>query len=109
VPQVRLLLAEHAVDGRVAVRDVDAGELVVAVVLPEAAERRVDRGGRVAALGDPTQRLVRGVRVVEVDVERGAGVERVALSVQRVARVLDHAERVPREERHVVEPRATTI
>jgi hypothetical protein len=60
-------------------------------------------------LGEPANRLVGRVGVVLVHVQRVAGVEGVALSVERVARVLDDPERVPREELDVVEARVRLV
>src|SRR5262249_11174142 len=76
--EVGLCRAEYAVDGRITVRYVQTGDLVVAVVLTEPAERRVDRGGGVASLSQPARGLRTG-RVVGRDVPRVAGVERVPL------------------------------
>ena len=64
--QVRVLRSEEPVHGRVPVGDVRARDLVVAVVLAEAAGRGVDRRRRVTALGQPANRLVRRVGVVRV-------------------------------------------
>ena len=61
---------------------------------PEAGVGGVERRRRVAALGEPAQRLGAGVRVVRVHVEDEARVERVALPVQRVAGVLDERDLV---------------
>src|SRR4029077_12730576 len=61
------------------------------------------RRGRVTALREPALRLVRRGRVVRVDVEQAAGGGRVALRVQRVARVLDERDLVLRDEGDVVE------
>src|SRR5262249_59460395 len=58
VEELRLLLGQDPLHAWVAVRDGGAGELVVLVVLAEAAVRRVDRRGGVAALRDPADRLV---------------------------------------------------
>ena len=107
--QMRVLLAEEPVDGRVSVGDFRAGDLVVAVVLAESAGRGVDRRRRVTALGQPANRLVRRVGVVLRDVEDPARVERVPLPVQRVARVLDERDQVVREERRVVESRPRPV
>src|SRR6476646_2990069 len=109
LPQLRSLRAEDAVGIRVAVRDDRSGDLVVALVLAEAgrAGRRrvagVDRRRRIPALCEPAQRSVCWVPVVEPDVEDEAGVERVALLVQRVAGVLDERDLVLGDERRVVE------
>src|SRR5580765_6274817 len=102
LPQLRRLRAQDAVRPRVAVRDDRAGDLVVALVA-EARDAAIDRRGRVTALREPALRLVRRVRVVGVAVEQPAGVERVALRVQRVARVLDERDLVLRDEGDVVE------
>src|SRR4051812_9711117 len=64
VERRRELRPEHAADARVAVRYVDAGDLVVALVLEalRAAQRGVDRRRHVAALRDRAHRLDRGQR-----------------------------------------------
>src|SRR5215475_13066929 len=67
-PEIRNLGAEQAVRAGIAVRDMDAGDLVVALVLPEAAGRGVERRGWIAALGEPAHRLVGRVGVVLRDV-----------------------------------------
>src|SRR5262245_36094833 len=60
VEQLRHLGTEDAAGGRVAVRDVDTGDFVVALVLEAVADRAehvVERGGLVAAQGEETDRL----------------------------------------------------
>ena len=96
-------------DRRVAVRDVRAGDLVVAVVLAKAAARRVEGGGGIAPLCQPADRLVVRIGVVDGDVERVARVEGLALHVQRIAGVLDREQHVARKELDVVEPRDLLI
>ena len=100
---------QETVNRCVSVGDVRAGDLVVAVVLAEAAGRCVDRRRRVPALGQPSNGLVRRVGVVLRDVEDPARVERVPLPVQPVARVLDERDQVVREERRVVESRPSPV
>src|SRR5262245_48922308 len=56
VAEVGHLRAKDAADAGVTVGNVCTGDLVVAVVLAEATERRVDRRRRVAALGQPAHR-----------------------------------------------------
>jgi hypothetical protein len=80
------------------------GDLVVAVVLAEAALRGVDRGRGVTALGDPPDRLVLRHRIVLRDVEDPARVERLSLLVERVASILDERDQIAAHERAVVEP-----
>src|SRR5689334_15163332 len=80
----------------VAVGDVQAGDLVVAVVA-EASAACVERRRSVAALGEPADGLLPG-RVVRIDVPNERRIERVALAVQRVAGVLAERDRVAREE-----------
>src|SRR5262245_1802146 len=81
----RRLGTEDPLRGRVAVRDVDTGDLVVAFVLAEAGVVGVERRRRVAALCQPADRHGSRIRVVLRDVEQEPGVERVALPVQLVA------------------------
>src|SRR6185437_9555161 len=88
VPQIRDLSPEQAFRAGIPVRDVHTGDLVVAFVLAEAAGRRVERRRRVAALGEPPHRL-QACRVVLRHVPDEAGVEGLALRVQRVTCVLD--------------------
>src|SRR5262245_52760535 len=102
VPQVRNLGAEESLRAGIAVRDMDAGDLVVALVRAEAAGRRVERRRRIAPLSEPAHRL-EARRVVLRDVPDEAGVERLTLRVERVAGVLDKRHEIPRKERHVVE------
>src|ERR1700751_3190905 len=104
VPQVRIPGAEQALRAGIAVRDEHAGDLVVSLVLAEAAGRGIEGRRRVAALGEPANRL-QGLRVVLRDVEDPPGVERIALAVQPIACVLDERDQVPREEGDVVEAR----
>src|SRR5512132_1920086 len=66
VPRVRRMMPEDSLLRRVAVRDVETGDLVVAVVLAVAAVGRVERRGRVASLRQPTERNVPRLRIVEV-------------------------------------------
>src|SRR5882724_6376231 len=98
------LRAEDPVDRRIAVRDVHARDLVVAVVLARPADRRVDRRGGIASLGEPADRL-RSTRVVDGDVEYVARVQALALGVQGVSRVFDRQQLISREELDVVEAR----
>src|SRR5262249_8148113 len=56
VTEARHLGAEDAVRARVAVREVDTGDLVVTLVLPEAAIGRVERRRDVATLGEEADR-----------------------------------------------------
>ncbi len=101
---VRHLGPEDAGGRRVAVRDVDAGDLVVAVVVRRPA-RGVEGGRGVAALGEEADELggpATGAAATQVD--DVAGVQRVALPVQGVAGVLDDEQRVRGGEGDVVEP-----
>src|SRR4051794_6067244 len=95
---------EDAPRARVAVRDVGAGDLVVLVVLAEAALVGVDRRRRVTALGEPPDGPGAGAGVVLADVEHEPRVERVAPLVQRVPVVLDGRELVPRQARDALQP-----
>src|SRR6185295_5721766 len=78
---------------RIAVRDVNSGDLVV--------PRR--RCGRVSALGDEPLRLILWLRVVDRQVEEVRGIESVALLVQRVTSVLYDGQVAIRPECDVVE------
>src|SRR5262249_13678475 len=78
VAEARHLGTEDPVHAGVAIRDVDAGDLVVALVLPEATIGRVERRRHVAALGEEADGQRPG-GVVDVGVEHKAGVERAAL------------------------------
>ncbi len=89
----------------ITVRDVHAGDLVVALVLEpgHAEERRVERGRGIAALCQQAHRRRRGrVAVVGRRVERPHLVEGIALAVQRVAGVLDRDQGLVVGERQVV-------
>src|SRR5262249_31094962 len=90
VERVRTRGAEQAARRRVTVGDVDAGDLVVAVVLEarRALQARVDRRGRIAALGDDPEGTVRRVRIVLAHVEEPARIEGVAGGVEAIATVL---------------------
>src|SRR3954469_2346263 len=107
--QRRRLGPEDPPRAGVAVRDVGAGDLVVLVVLAEAALVGVDRRRRVTALGEPPDGPGARAGVVPADVEHEPRVERVALLVQRVAGVLDGRELVARQERDVVQARVRLV
>ena len=77
--RLRRLRAEDAVRAGIAVGDDDPRDLVVVLVLAEAAVSGVERGRGVTALRQPANRLVARVRVVRVDVQDVARVEGVAL------------------------------
>jgi hypothetical protein len=81
----------------------DPRDLVVTLVLEPAApgEKRVQRRRRVAALGQEADRLG-AASVVDLGIEEGARVQRVALTVERVAGVLHHEQLVPTGELDVV-------
>src|SRR5262249_1537349 len=66
VPWVRKFGSEEAILGRITIRDVDAGDLVVAVVLAEAGRHGacVECRRGVASFREPAQGLVLGLRVV---------------------------------------------
>jgi len=98
---VRDLGAEDAADRGVAVRDVDAGDLVVAVVVAGAGRGVVERGG-VTTLGEPTGDLG-SVVVLVAELDEVAGVEGVALGVQGVPGVFDDEEMVRTRELDVVQ------
>src|SRR5262249_19351379 len=106
--RVRIPGTEDATRCRVTVRDVEAGDLVVPVVLEPVARDRadagVDRGGGVAPLGQDADRLVDRVGVVERDIEQVGRVESVPLRVQGVAGVLDEDDFVLRPEPDVIKP-----
>src|SRR2546426_3583472 len=104
VEDVRILRAEDALDGGVAIGDMRARDLVVSVVLAEAGVRGIDRRGWVAPFGEPADEL-HSPGVIDRHVEGEARVERIALRVQRVAGVLHREQFVPGEEIHVVQPR----
>src|SRR4051795_3490992 len=107
--QRRRLGPEDAPGAGVAVRDVGAGDLVVLVVLAEAALVGVDRRGRVTALGEPPDGPGGRAGVVPADVEDEPRVERVALLVQRVAGVLAGGELVAGQEGDFVQARVRRV
>src|SRR5215212_6555270 len=107
--QRRRLGPEDAPRARVSVRDVDAGDLVVLVVLAEAALVGVDRRRCVTALGEPPDGPGGRAGVVPADVEHEPRVKRVALLVQRVAGVLGGRDLVARQERDVVQARVRLV
>src|SRR5262249_43964664 len=92
-------------DARVTVRLVPAGNFVVAVVLEARlpAELRIERRRFVASLCEDANRLVRRVAIVGVEVEKIGGVQRIALSVQRVARIFNEHDAVLVPEAAVVQ------
>src|SRR5262249_46950914 len=89
--RARLLRAEDASRRRIAVRNVDSGDLVIAVVLEArgALQAGIDRGGRITALGEDPRRLLRRVGVVGPGVEHERRVERVMLRVECIATIFD--------------------
>src|SRR5215471_17733351 len=68
--RTRLLGAEDASRRWIAVRNVDSGDLVIAVVLETRGPLKagIDRGRRITALGQDPDRLLRRVGVVGADV-----------------------------------------
>src|SRR5262249_21441679 len=96
--RLRNLRAQNAGDARVAVRDMQASDLVVAVVLETArsGQARIDGCGRVATLRQDANRR-RRARIAEVDshVEEERRVECVALHVQHIAGIFDEDDVVP--------------
>jgi hypothetical protein len=110
---LRRLRAEDAADRGVAVGDVEAGDLVVAVVLEAVAgleQARVDGGRRVAAEREEADgRGCGGVGVVDVHVEHERRIECIVLPVQQVAAVLDEDDVVGVGERAVVERGAVDV
>src|SRR6266536_359929 len=103
VERRRRVRADQARHRRVAVAHVDAGDLVVALVLEagRAGQPDVDGGRRVASLAEPAHRY-RTVAVVVLDVDGVTRVERVALRVQGVAGILDDEQLAVGQERQVV-------
>src|SRR5689334_15612621 len=103
---VRRLGPEQATHLRVAVRNVEPGDLVVAVVLEAVASgapRRINRCRGIAPQRENAHRLIRRVAVVQPYVEEIRGIEGVALRMQGVTRVLDEDDLVIGPEGHVVE------
>src|SRR5881628_1509586 len=90
--------AQDAAWRGIAVRYVEAGDLVVAVVLKSCRpqQARVDRGRRITALSEDPDGLVGRIRVVGVHAEQVGRVEGVALGVQGVANVLDGDQQIVR-------------
>src|SRR5690242_12200903 len=88
--RLRDLPAKQAVDPGVAIRDVNAGDLVVAVVLESrhARERGVDRRESIPSLRENAHRLISRIRVVLADIEQPCRIERVRLGMEPVATIL---------------------
>src|SRR5262245_2559249 len=109
--RARLLGAEDASRRRIAVRNVDSGDLVIAVVLEARGtlQAGIDRGRGITPLGEDPDRLLRRVGVVGPDVEHERRVERVMLRVKRIATIFDDHQQVFGEKRQVVEARVIDI
>src|SRR5712664_600614 len=87
----RNLRPKQTVHGRVAVGQMPAGDLVVAVVLKTrfSTELRIQSCRGIAPFGKDPDRLVGRVAVVDIHVEEERRIERVALRVKSVAGIFD--------------------
>ena len=91
----------------ITVGNVDTGDLVITFVIEAggAEQPGVDRCRWVAALRHDTDRLVRRIGIILSHIEQVAGIERVALGVQRVARILHENDGVLAPKSDIVEAR----
>src|SRR5262245_18140533 len=101
--------AEQAEDRRIAVRDVEARDIVVPIVLEPGSPRegRIDRRRWIASLRKDPQRNVD--RVICGDVEHVGRVEQASLGMKSVTSILDENDVVAIPERHVVKPGVSDV
>ena len=88
--------SEQTVYGRIAVGQMPAGDLIVAVVLESGhpTKLRIQSCRGIAPFGKDPDRLIGWVAVVDVQVEEERRIERVALRVKRVAGIFDENDAV---------------